>query len=98
MKILLEGKTINSIPMGIVGYDIDKGLVYFGLGRWKEEIYLESREATINFMAELIMAVKDRTEEIDMRHHKVYFENIHLPQSKESYKNNDAKKEDNENI
>ena len=36
MKILIKGMTINSIPWGIIGYDIDKTMVYFGIGKWKE--------------------------------------------------------------
>ena len=98
MKILIKGMTINSIPWGIIGYDIDKTMVYFGIGRWKEEIFFESREDTVQFMAELIMAKFNGLAEIDMTHHKVYFENIHFSQSKESHKKENTKNEKNENI
>ena len=97
MRIITQGKTINLDSFGLMGYNFDKAMVYFGLGVTEEEFYFSSRENAMSFMDELIAAIANKREEIDMTHYSIYFATIYISQLKEYYRKEEEKYECNEN-
>ena len=91
MQVLTEGKTIDLDSYGIIGYDFDRAMVYFDIGAPKVEMYFDSRKKAMSFMDELIAALANKADEVDLIHYSIYFGQVFIAELKEYYRNEDAK-------
>mgnify|MGYP006945388816 CR=1 FL=1 len=97
MKVLTEGKTIDLDSYGLIGYDFDRAMVYFDIGNPKVAMYFESNKKAMSFMDELIAALANKADEVDLTHYSIYFGTIYISQLKEYYRKEEEKYECNEN-
>ena len=97
MKVLTEGKTIDLDSYGLIGYDFDRAMVYFDIGNPKVEMYFESRKKAMSFMDELIAALANKAEEVDLIHYSIYFGKVYISQLQKYYRNEDEKQYYHEN-
>ena len=91
MKVLTEVKTIDLYSYGLIGYDFDRAMVYFDIGDPKVEMYFESRKKAMSFMDELIAALANKAEEVDLIHYSIYFGQIFIHELEHYYENEEAK-------
>ena len=93
MKVLTEGKTIDLDSYGLIGYDFDRAMVYFDIGDPKVEMYFESNKKAMSFMDELIAALANKADEVDLIHYSIYFGQIFIHELEHYYENEEAKRD-----
>ena len=91
MKVLTEGKTIDLDSYGLIGYDFYRAMVYFDIGNTKVEMYFESNKKAMSFMDELIAALANKADEVDLTHYSIYFGQIFIHELEHYYENEEAK-------
>ena len=66
-------------------------MVYFDIGNPKVEMYFESNKKAMSFIDELIAALANKADEVNLTHYSIYFGQIFIHELEHYYENEEAK-------